>query len=113
MFFSGSRDIVGLKWRLGTFEVTVLRSLTNNHDLKEGTSVADSHLGASQNETMIATTSYYRQQASSRTSLFSSLSLLTIEDLPVDAELPPHLLHQDMIMLAAKEDDKLSKFMSL
>ena len=37
MFFSGSRDIVGLKRRLGTFEVAVLRSLTNNHDLKEGT----------------------------------------------------------------------------
>ena len=56
--------------------------------------------------------SVLRQKASSRTSLISSLSLFILEDLPVDAELPPHLLHQDMIMLAAKEDDKLSKFMS-
>ena len=53
-----------------------------------------------------------RQQASSRASLSSSLSLLTIEDLPIDAELPPHLLHQDMIMLAAKEDEKLLTFVS-
>ena len=46
-----------------------------------------------------------KQEASFRTSLYSSLSLLILEDLPVAAELPPHLLHQDMIML---EDDKLS-----
>ena len=53
-----------------------------------------------------------RQQASFRASLSSSFSLLTIEDLPVDAELPPHLLHQDMIMLAAKDDEKLLTFVS-
>ena len=54
----------------------------------------------------------WKGRASSRTSLSSSLSLLVLEDLPVGAELPPHLLHQDMIMLAAKEDEKLLTFIS-
>ena len=93
-------------------------------------SVASPHLCASQNDYKFITVHFNNFQtylyikhqwvwrfgsqgrASSRTSLSCSLSLLILEDLPVAAELPPHLLHQNMNMLAAMDYEKVSTFIS-